>query len=161
MLVATLVLVALGVAFWLRPESSHLALPSTAGVSAPLTSTAPAAVPNSVPPATTAEASPPDVTLPLAPAPPGAAIRLPGTLGGGVPVRLEDLPVGSRLRRDLAALAPVARETALAKLSELQFHVSDIASLHGLMSNLYKTQGDPANAEKFAKMGREELARLR
>lgn len=37
----------------------------------------------------------------------------------------------------------------------------DIASLHGLMSGLYKAQGDVANAEKFAKMGREELARLK
>ncbi len=37
----------------------------------------------------------------------------------------------------------------------------DIASLRGLMSQLYKEQGDVANAEKFAKMGREELARLK
>jgi tetratricopeptide (TPR) repeat protein len=37
----------------------------------------------------------------------------------------------------------------------------DIASLHGLMSNLYKARGDQANAEKFARMGREERDRLR
>jgi tetratricopeptide (TPR) repeat protein len=37
----------------------------------------------------------------------------------------------------------------------------DIASLHGLMSSLYKAKGDVAHEEKFAKMAREELARLK
>lgn len=37
----------------------------------------------------------------------------------------------------------------------------DIASLHGLLSNLYKAQGDATNAEKFAKLAIEERERLR
>jgi len=37
----------------------------------------------------------------------------------------------------------------------------DIGSLYGLMSNLYKSRGDHANAEKYARMSREETAKLR
>ena len=37
----------------------------------------------------------------------------------------------------------------------------DIGSLHGEMSSLYTRRGDAANAEKFAKIGQEELARLK
>lgn len=43
-------------------------------------------------------------------------------------MRLEDLPE-STLRKQIAALPPDARATALARLSAMQFHVNDVASL--------------------------------
>jgi PKD repeat protein len=48
--------------------------------------------------------------------------------GGGVAVHLDDLPE-STLRKQIAALPPATRETALARLSAMQFHVNDVASL--------------------------------
>jgi len=65
-------------------------------------------------------------TLPTAAAATPAARPL--TFGEHGPVKLEDVPEG-RFRRELAALAPAAREQALARLGELHVPLNDVASL--------------------------------
>ncbi len=70
-----------------------------------------------------------------APAPTETAASVPsaalaGPLGGGHPVRLEDIPAGTALRSELERLAPTLRDQALAHLTRLAVPVEDTNSLH-------------------------------
>ncbi|ATC64183.1 hypothetical protein CMV30_09570 [Nibricoccus aquaticus] len=63
-----------------------------------------------------------------APSAPRSSVRPPGLLGGGQPVRLHDIPVGTPLRESLDRLPPATLTVALARLSALTFNVLDAQS---------------------------------
>jgi hypothetical protein len=103
------------------PASPALPKPSSPDLGSETTAaTSPASV--ATPPATPS-LRPADTTRH-----PRSIVRPPGLLGGGQPVRLEDIPAGTPLRESLDRLSPAVLAHALERLSALTFNVLDAQS---------------------------------